>query len=1783
MLLLVITISLYFHKFSQAETLKIGAIFDTDDPIKERAFHHAIHQIEPIHGRTIEGLVKNVPPNDPFEAMLAACHLIESGAVAILGPTTHENAHMVQTVCDNKDIPLLDVRSVAHPQNSINFYPLQQILTQIYIKLLEAWNFENFVILYENDDSLIRLAELLKFYGNGHRMVVRQLDKYQNGNYRPTLKEVWRSGATHFVLDCSTDILEEVLHQAQQVGLVTNKQFYIITNLDFHTLDLTSFQYSETNITGMRFIDPDSDEIQNLGLTLYRNDFTNTEFGFIEAWKVNLEMALIIDAVTMFGEVLNRLPKDFAIPSIDCASDKAWTYGTTLTNLVKSVKYPGYTGLIQFDNFGLRSAFGLEIIELKEGGIIKIGNWNYSDGLNINRVYPPDPPPLVEGSLVNRTFIVITCLTEPYGMRRDSEVPLYGNERYEGFGIDLIAELSKKLGFNYTFIIREDKKNGEFDESSGEWTGMIGDVISGKADLAITDLTITSERESAVDFSTTFMSLGISILYQKPKKALPSFFSFADPFSLTVWKLLAAAFFGASIALFILGRISPSEWQNPYPCVEDEFLVNQLSLRNCVWFMVGSLMQQGSEIAPIAFSTRMVAGMWWFFTLIMVSSYTANLAAFLTTESPDLPFKDVFELVQVAEKKGIKFGAKINGSTEKFFLDSKHVDEYQQIYKYMKNHEDEVMVNDNKDGVHKAEHEDYAFFMETTSIEYETQRRCGLTSVGHSLDEKGYGIAMRKNSSYRMALSTAILKLQEEGVLAKLKRKWWEEQRGGGLCPQGEKSTEGTPLNLKNVEGVFCVTIIGTVLSCVLVFVEMAVHTFKKSLRVKKPFKVLLMDEMRFYFRTSAMLKPSVKSRKRKNRLVPCLSTMRCLGLTVFLLIFPNFLGQEQDRKEIFLGGIFTEPPDVDDSVLSDEEAFNFAIDIANREYSDVKFTSVSEESDLRTNGPFDSRLQACSLVNQQALVIFGPKNAEEIDIVQSICDNKDLAHVITRWVYSSADFRSVINFYPHSAYLTSAYFSVLKLWNWKTLTVFYEDNESMLRLGDLLNLAKNEGIIVTVKQLYEGLDETPIYRTTLKEAVRSGQKNFIIDCKIESLEEVLKQAQQVGLMTKDYNFFITNLDLQTINLEPFQYSEANITGIRILDPLNEMFHVKAGAIMRQKPNFNLTKMRTETALLIDAVSVITQVISRKLSIKEMEMTEISCNSPKSSRHGYTIANHVKTSKFDEMTGRIEFDGNGVRSNFDLDVIELTQNGISKIGTWNMSKGLVITPHKDEDIVEDPLSLRNKTFKVITCLTDPYCMLKENSGQLFGNDRFEGFAIDLIHELAQMEGFNYTFIIREDKSNGDKNKVTGEWSGMIGDVMHGVADLAITDLTITAEREEAVDFTSPFMNLGISILAKKPGNAPPSFFSFADPFALDTWIMLALAYIAVSVSFFVLGRICPDEWTNPYPCVEEPEFLINQFSLSNSFWYAVGSLMQQGTELAPIGVPTRMVAGMWWFFVLIMVSSYTASLAAFLANENTITLFTDVESLVQNYEEKGIRMGAKRKGATEGFFRGKDSETYKIIAKYMEEHPDDMVGDNKDGVKLANKETYAFFMESISIEYETQRHCDLQQYGGLLDDKGYGIAMRKNSTYRKTLSTAILKLQSSGQLDNLKRTWWEEKRGGGQCLDSGDDATPALDVRNVEGVFYVTIGGTLCAIVLIFFELFLSLLKISKKYKISMREALNNEKKAFLDFNSNVKPAPKAKSKSGSKSSGESGKSNNNTGAPTYGFIPTITKDTLDE
>lgn len=68
-------------------------------------------------------------------------------------------------------------------------------------------------------------------------------------------------------------------------------------------------------------------------------------------------------------------------------------------------------------------------------------------------------------------------------------------------------------------------------------------------------------------------------------------------------------------------------------------------------------------------------------------------------------------------------------------------------------------------------------------------------------------------------------------------------------------------------------------------------------------------------------------------------------------------------------------------------------------------------------------------------------------------------------------------------------------------------------------------------------------------------------------------------------------------------------------------------------------------------------------------------------------------------------------------------------------------------------------------------MLKETTTQLTGNDRYEGFGVDVISELSKILGFNYTFIVQEDGDYGACNQTTKEWNGMIRRVLDGVGIL----------------------------------------------------------------------------------------------------------------------------------------------------------------------------------------------------------------------------------------------------------------------------------------------------------------------------------------------------------------------------------------------------------------------------
>ncbi|TKS75569.1 Glutamate receptor ionotropic, kainate 2 [Collichthys lucidus] len=217
------------------------------------------------------------------------------------------------------------------------------------------------------------------------------------------------------------------------------------------------------------------------------------------------DAALMYDAVHVVAVAVQQ-SQQITVSSLQCNRHKPWRFGGRFIGLIKEAHWDGLTGRVLFNKTnGLRTDFDLDVISLKEEGLEK---------------------------------------EEPYVMFKKSDKPLYGNDRFEGYCIDLLRELSGILGFRYEVRLVEDGKYGALDEGTGQWNGMVRELMDHKADLAVAPLAITYVREKVIDFSKPFMTLGISILYRKPNGTNPGVFSFLNPLSPDIWMYILLACLG---------------------------------------------------------------------------------------------------------------------------------------------------------------------------------------------------------------------------------------------------------------------------------------------------------------------------------------------------------------------------------------------------------------------------------------------------------------------------------------------------------------------------------------------------------------------------------------------------------------------------------------------------------------------------------------------------------------------------------------------------------------------------------------------------------------------------------------------------------------------------------------------------------------------------------------------------------------------------------------------------------------------------------------------------------------------------------------------------------------------------------------------------------------------------------------------------------------------------------------------------------------------------------------
>ncbi|XP_036416802.1 glutamate receptor ionotropic, kainate 4 [Colossoma macropomum] len=779
---------------------------------------------------------------------------------------------------------------------------------------------------------------------------------------------------------------------------------------------------------------------------------------------------------------------------------------------------------------------------------------------------------------------------------------------------------------------------------------------------------------------------------------------------------------------------------------------------------------------------------------------------------------------------------------------------------------------------------------------------------------------------------------------------------------------------------------------------------------------------------------------------------------------------------------------------------------------------------ELLRDSEYETGETMCQIMSKGVVAVLGPSASPASNsIISNICGEKEVPYVkVAPEDILKVQFPrfTTLDLRPTNTDVSLAVAGLLTFFNSTTSCLICVQANCLLNLEVLLRQFLISKETLSVRMLDDSQDPTPL----LKEIRDDKTATIIVDANATMSHIILERASELGMLSVYYTYIFTSLEFSLLRLDDVADQRVNIVGFSVFNKTHPFFQDFLLSLNRSwQENCDHAPFAgtpLSSALLFDAVHTVVAAVQELNRSQNVGATQLSCKSSKIWEHGTSLMNYLRMVELEGLTGHIEFNSRGQRSNYALRIMQNSRDGLRQIGQWHSEQGLSMERKLPSLNVTD--TLFNTTLIITTILENPYVMLKSNYQDLEGNDRYEGFCVDMLKELADILKFKYRIKLVSDGVYGVSG-TNGTWTGMVGELIARKADLAVAGLTITAEREKVIDFSKPFMTLGISIMYRVHLGRRPGYFSFLDPFSPGVWLFMLLAYLAVSCVLFLVARLTPYEWYNPHPCLKgRCSLLINQYSLGNSFWFPVGGFMQQGSTIAPRALSTRCVSGVWWAFTLIIISSYTANLAAFLTVQR---MEVPIESVDDLADQTAIEYGTMHGGSTMTFFQNSRYQTYQRMWNFMHsKQPSVFVKSTEEGIARVLNSNYAYLLESTMNEYYRQRNCNLTQIGGLLDTKGYGIGMPLGSVYRDEFDLAILKLQEENRLEILKRKWWD----GGKCPKEEDHRAKGLGMENIGGIFVVLVCGLLVAIFMAVLE-FVWMLRQTPGTELSVCEEMLRE------------------------------------------------------
>ncbi|XWS68356.1 hypothetical protein CRYUN_Cryun04dG0082900 [Craigia yunnanensis] len=754
----------------------------------------------------------------------------------------------------------------------------------------------------------------------------------------------------------------------------------------------------------------------------------------------------------------------------------------------------------------------------------------------------------------------------------------------------------------------------------------------------------------------------------------------------------------------------------------------------------------------------------------------------------------------------------------------------------------------------------------------------------------------------------------------------------------------------------------------------------------------------------------------------------------------------------------------------------------------------------------------ALQFMETDTVAIIGPQNAVMAHVLSHLANELHVplcSFTALDPTLSPLQYPFFVQTAPNDEFQMIAIAEMVSYFGWaEVITVFSDDDQSrngIITLGDKLAERRCRISFKAALPPDPSAKRSDVLRELLKIQMMESRV-IVLHTFSKTGLLVFEVAKSLGMMEKEY-VWIASTWLSTVldSTSPLKSETANsIRGALTLRPHTPDSKRKRDFISRwnQLSNgsigFNpyglyaydtVWMIARAVKLLLDQVGTIS--FSNDTRLNGLGGKTLNLSALNTFDGGKQLLKNILKTNMTGLTGPVQFNPDRSLINPSYDIINAVETGYRQIGYWSTNSGLSIVPPETLYTKKPNRSSSNQQLDSVVWpggeATKPRGWVFPNNGRelrigiprrvsyrdfvllVNGTDTVQGYCIDVF--IAAIRFLPYAVPFRFIPfGDGHKNPSYYE---LVNQINSGVFDGVVGDIAIVTNRTKIVDFTQPYIESGLVVVApvKKISSSP---WSFSRPFTPFMWAVTAAFFLIVGAVVWILEHRINDEFRGP---PKQQIVTILWFSFSTMFF------AHRENTVSTLG---RFVLIIWLFVVLIINSSYTASLTSILTVQQLSSPIKGIDTLISSKEPIGFQVGSF-------------AENYLIEELNIPKSRLVPLGSPEEyALALERRRVAAIIDERPYVDLFLSDHCEFSIRGQEFTKSGWGFAFPRDSPLAIDMSTAILALSENGQLQKIHDQWLSRR----VCSSESSEAeSEQLDLQSFWGLFLIC--GIACVLALL--------------------------------------------------------------------------------